>query len=169
MFCMNCGKPIQFVEDLPELEIADCVECNTRFEMTPHDDQDGSMSIMMQSVESIDLAEMPKESLRWSSANPPTSPTKTDRETKPLAGGHMTDEGNPSAPSLPFKVTQETYGISVVALDDTGHQLGEVLLDYHGNRLACMCYHPDIDDVVSTTVFCDDVKKARKGKKPKKE
>lgn len=133
----------------------------------------------------------PTKSLRSSSANPNFSNTsklqvtgtetfrsqskipnmkampEEDRGTKVLAVGHMTDDANLKVPSLPFKVTQESYGISVAAFDDTGHQLGEVLLDYHGNQLACLCYHPDHDDVVDKYVFTKDVKKSRKGKKKK--
>jgi hypothetical protein len=75
---------------------------------------------------------------------------------------HIADQASQTQSSLPFRITTEGYGISVAVMDDSGHQMGEVLLEFFNNQVKAHFYHPEVDHPVGSHVFVTDVAERRK-------
>lgn len=96
----------------------------------------------------------------------PKSSKRRDPPDLPLcAWAQVDDDARLTDEVLPLPLTvqvkQGNYGINVCALGERGQALGEVVLDYHDNKLRGLIYLPDRDEPAVNFLLCEDVDAAR--------
>lgn len=79
---------------------------------------------------------------------------KPDLTTGIEDDAHMLDDSNTE---LIMRIKEEGYGVSVAAEARDGTHIGEVVLDYHDNKLRGLVYEALKDEPVVSHWLCDDV------------
>lgn len=63
-----------------------------------------------------------------------------------------------TGPTITIEASKAGYGASLMAYDEHGRELGEVVLDYHDNKLQALVFGPNSEDVITNHVFTEDVR-----------